>query len=339
MIKNNFIITEEEKSHILKLTRLPNHKEPVNLLEQLTTQSLFGNQKSRFSTLSNDPKTNDDSKLDVVWNSDIAKQKSDDDLKLKSKETSWNTILKGGKMSLINFDDKRQVANLTNYVVNQINLGWRSNAFGYFLDALNNKNYTDLSKKIESAARFIKVEVESDGSYDIDTWDALSEPESKENYNQEDVSGPGNSNYFGDINQFQLKKMGLVKQPGYKRGADLDAIKSGMKTLTPEVCQRLLADYLLKGYRESLSNESRKELKYNIAWCYTTDSNAQPKKNIFGKVHIKRSGTPLQSLSNKEQKNLQVFLNKPDGDPEKIYIDNVNRNYMSDEENKRYKPQ
>ena len=34
MIKNNFIITEEERQHILNLTRLPNYKKPVRLLKE-----------------------------------------------------------------------------------------------------------------------------------------------------------------------------------------------------------------------------------------------------------------------------------------------------------------
>lgn len=308
MIKNNFILSESEKSRILTLHRLPNHKPSYRLNEQ---------------------------KLIVNWNSDTNKAKADADANRKSGEANWSKILSGGKMSLIDFDDKRRVTVLTDWMGNEILKGWRSTAFGYFQDALNYKGYTDLSKKIDNAVSQIKMTVESDGSYNIDNWDPLSSPTSNsEDYKVEDVTGPVGGNYFGDINKYQLKNMGRINQPGYSQKPDVDVIKSGMN-LTPSQCIGYVQSYLNQGYRQSLSDQSKKELKYSIAWCQL--GNLQQKKNrLTGKISFPDSNL-LKSLKSKTKEQLETFYNKPDGDRDKIYLDDINRNLMLDEENKNYK--
>ena len=62
----------------------------------------------------------------------------------------------------------------------------------------------------------------------------------------------------------------------------------------------------------------------------------QKKNRLTGRISFPDSKL-LKSLKTKTKDQLETFYNKPDGDRDKIYLDDINRNLMLDEENKNYK--
>lgn len=300
MIKNNFIITEEEKSHILNLTRLPNFRNPVRLSEQ------------------------DTGGLKVSWNSEKQKRDADE----KSRLGSIETIKKNGAMMGMDFNDTQIVNEHYELVLDSINKYYRSNAFGYFLQALetmvktfNKTEYSTYIDKLKKAANQIKYELSSDPNYPIENWNSFTNPADKENYDYIDVP-----RFFGDIPMYTPKRKGYYTSPGKTQG-DTEVIDTGIKQeLTPQFCNSLLMDYFNDAKRKSWNDPELKEKKFKIALCYNTAGEQIAKKTLLGKTKFKVSGSPYKTLSRKDSERLKQFTQLPDTDKYKIHINDINKN-------------
>lgn len=118
MIKNSFYITEQEREHILKLTRVPNYRKPIKLREQYSAVIMdappedLNTQQSQQGTSTGQPSTY------------FSKEKIDNLKKL-------------GNFPQVDFNDKSVVQTATNQIINAIKKGYRSDIIRYYLDALN----------------------------------------------------------------------------------------------------------------------------------------------------------------------------------------------------------
>lgn len=301
MIKNNFIITEEDKSHILNLTRLPNYKTPIRLSED-----------------------NGGGQLVITWNS----EKSKSDAEEKNKLESLYDIKKKGKMVSIDFNDPQMIKSHFIMVKDKINKYYRSDAFGYFLRGLetaiknlNKSEYSTYVQELTKAANAISFDLKADTNYPIEDWDSFTYPPDTENYTWEDVPG-----YFGDILMYTPKRKGYYTSPGKTQG-DTSIIDSGIKQeLTPQFCNTLLMDYFNDAKRKSWNDPELKEKKFKIALCYNTSGEEIAKKTLFGKTKFKVSGSPYKSLTRKDSEKLKLFTDLPDTDKYKIHINDINKN-------------
>ena len=125
MIKNNFILSESEKSRILTLHRLPNHKPSYRLSEQ---------------------------KMTVTWQGSEEKKAKD----TKSSEGNLEKWKQGGRFTQLDFSDPTKVQQSYDNIKSYVNMNYRGNVVNYFYRALveadklySGNGYGELAKELK----------------------------------------------------------------------------------------------------------------------------------------------------------------------------------------------
>jgi hypothetical protein len=148
MIKNNFILSESEKSRILTLHRLPNHKPSYRLSEQ---------------------------EIIVNWEGDEEKKAKD----TKSSEGNLEKWKQGGRFTQLDFSDPTKVQQSYDNIKSYVNMNYRGNVVNYFYRALleadklySGNGYGDLAKELKNLSDTKTQEMKTksgSGTYNIYT--------------------------------------------------------------------------------------------------------------------------------------------------------------------------
>jgi hypothetical protein len=224
MIKNNFIITEEEKQHILNLTRLPNYKKPVRLKEQYSatitdtpppTSKTGGESKTDISTTPTS-KTGGESKTDISTtptssggNTTGTFDPSYESGKLKDLQTNGGF----GEMDFSRNPDV--VGGAYDRVKGLISNFYRGRTFGMFADALkiagkiypdkeyNGKAYSQMGSDITGITSSVNTAISKVQKVQkLVDWNSLTNPteDEKSLYYKKLLSAP-----FEGVAVYQLK--------------------------------------------------------------------------------------------------------------------------------------
>jgi hypothetical protein len=335
MIKNNFIVTEEEKQHILNLTRLPNYKKPVRLKEQYSAvitdtppapTSTGGESNTGTFDISNESKELKDKQINGGF--------GDMDFNRKSDEV-------GGAYEHI-------LGLIQNYS--------RGRVFGMFKEALemagkiypNKKydgtSYTDMAKQINNQINTVASEVQK--VQQLRSWNSLTDPtpeelslyfprrldapfegvrfyELKDQYMSAEALGTNNAkgptNSFSsdtDNDSITLNQANKKTNQEAKKGLLGFLQKSSSNTqdtLTDNLCLDILQSYIndiIPG-TTTLTDKELSTTKRTIALCNTRKS-SELKTNIFGKVKNKTTGNAYRNLTKKFRQELENLSTRPD---------------------------
>lgn len=339
MIKNNFIITEEERNRILNLTRLPNYKKPVRLKEDsaiITATRQGGNGGGGGST---GPKTiNQPRTLD--YNSAVSE--------INSKKQE------GGFQDL-DFKNQTQVKNTAEEIKNFIQNYGRSVQFGAFVDALKianqiypNYGYDTLANQLSGVTNSVHDKVKQGQPSYVSEFNSLTEPPKQEQgniYIADGYTTYGNNPVWFLRNQwFSHEKIGgrednLKNGTSTKPGNDQNGEETKDKptlvnfinsarqnadyALTDDACVSLLRSYVNDIIPGNISPAPTaldlRNIKRVIAHCFSEkryvnkyDKDGNIKKNIFGKVVNKTSGGALSKLNKKFKQQLMDLPNRND---------------------------
>jgi len=300
MIKNNFIITEEDKSHILKLTRLPNFKNPITLKED-----------------------NGDSGLNITWKSSKNKEVADSET-LKSNLEKYK---QGGRFTQLDFSDATRVEQAYNNLVSYINMNYRGNVVNYFYRALlvadkifPNNGYGTMGQDLKNISddKTIKLKPKS-GSATYNTM--INPPEDEEGlYQVAYLKAP-----FGGVPIWKIKRIldSELGKPGTtervpdnssETGSNIELAQDSVieyldsatrgydSELNDSLCIDTLQFYLNKVVNKQypVSGEKLRTLKKTIAYCNTNIKyDPARQQGLFKKIKNKTSGNVYGKLKKK----------------------------------------
>lgn len=339
MIKNNFIITEEERQHILNLTRLPNYKKPIRLKEQYS------------AIITDTPPTSSGGNTTGGESNTGTFDLSYESGKLKDLQTNGGF----GEMDFSRNPDV--VGGAYDRVKGLISNFYRGRTFGMFANALaiagkiypdkeyNGKTYiemgTDITDNVNDAAtKAQKVQK-------LQKWNSRTNPteDEKSLYYKKLLGAPfegvavyqlkdqymtatdlGTANAKGVTNSFSSDTSGDksidINQTNNKTDKEakqgllgfLQNSKSNVdSSLTDELCLDVLQTYIndIIPKKTILTDDELRLTKRTIAHCNTKKS-SELRTNIFGKVKNKTTGNAYRNLTKKFRRELEGLGTRPD---------------------------
>jgi hypothetical protein len=322
MIKNNFIITEEERNHILNLTRLDNYRKPIRLVEDAATITA---QRTYGMGGGNSPK-------------EMTQQKT---LDYDSSVKEIESLKQQGGFRDLDFANQTEVKKVAEETLNFIQNYGRNNQFGSFVNALTvasslypRYGYGTLVTKLSGVTNQVLNTVKSGATSYISEFNSLSDPPTQEKNNIYIIDGYtsyGNVPVWFLRNQwFSHDKIGgkadVNKKTNDNQSNDSQSqdkptlvdfmSKSRQKAdyaLTDDACVSLFRSYINDIIPGNISpvptDQDLRNIKRVIAHCFSEkryenkyNKDGSIKKNIFGKVVNKTSGGALSKLSKKLKK-------------------------------------
>ena len=289
MIKNNFILSESEKSRILTLHRLPNHKPSYRLSEQ---------------------------EIIVNWEGDVEKKAKD----TKSSQGNLEKWKQGGRFTQLDFSDPTKVQQSYDNIISYVNMNYRGNVVNYFYRALveadklySGNGYGDLAKELKQLSDTKTQEMKTkSGSGTYNTM--VNPPEDEEGlYQVAYLKAP-----FGGVAVWKIKRLvgaesGVDdKSSGFDKNIQsaqtdviglLDNATKGIDSeLNDGLCIDTLQFYLNKVVRGQypVSGEKLRTLKKTIAYCNTNIKyDPARQQGLFKKIKNKTSGNVYGKLKKK----------------------------------------
>ena len=289
MIKNNFILSESEKSRILTLHRLPNHKPSYRLSEQ---------------------------EIKVTWQGSEEKKAKD----TKSSEGNLEKWKQGGRFTQLDFSDPTKVQQSYDNIISYVNMNYRGNVVNYFYRALveadklySGNGYGDLAKELKDLSDTKTQEMKTkSGSGTYNTM--VNPPEDEEGlYQVAYLKAP-----FGGVAVWKIKRLvgaesGVDdKSSGFDKNIQsaqtdviglLDNATKGIDSeLNDGLCIDTLQFYLNKVVRGQypVSGEKLRTLKKTIAYCNTNIKyDPARQQGLFKKIKNKTSGNVYGKLKKK----------------------------------------
>lgn len=289
MIKNNFILSESEKSRILTLHRLPNHKPSYRLSEQ---------------------------KMTVTWQGSEEKKAKD----TKSSEGNLEKWKQGGRFTQLDFSDPTKVQQSYDNIKSYVNMNYRGNVVNYFYRALveadklySGNGYGDLAKELKNLSDTKTQEMKTkSGSETYNTM--VNPPEDEEGlYQVAYLKAP-----FGGVAVWKIKRsVGAEsgvddKTSGFDKDIQsaqtdviglLDNATKGVDSeLNDALCIDTLQFYLNKVVNKQypVSGEKLRTLKKTIAYCNTNIKyDPARQQGLFKKIKNKTSGNVYGKLKKK----------------------------------------
>lgn len=289
MIKNNFILSESEKSRILTLHRLPNHKPSYRLSEQ---------------------------EIIVNWEGDVEKKAKD----TKSSQGNLEKWKQGGRFTQLDFSDPTKVQQSYDNIISYVNMNYRGNVVNYFYRALveadklySGNGYGDLAKELKDLSDTKTQEMKTkSGSGTYNTM--VNPPEDEEGlYQVAYLKAP-----FGGVAVWKIKRLvgaesGVDdKSSGFDKNIQsaqtdviglLDNATKGIDSeLNDGLCIDTLQFYLNKVVRGQypVSGEKLRTLKKTIAYCNTNIKyDPARQQGLFKKIKNKTSGNVYGKLKKK----------------------------------------
>jgi hypothetical protein len=289
MIKNNFILSESEKSRILTLHKLPNHKPSYRLSEQ---------------------------KMTVNWQGSEEKKAKD----TKSSEGNLEKWKQGGRFTQLDFSDPTKVQQSYDNIKSYVNMNYRGNVVNYFYRALleadklySGNGYGDLAKELKDLSDTKTQEMKTkSGSGTYNTM--VNPPEDEEGlYQVAYLKAP-----FGGVAVWKIKRLvgaesGVDdKTSGFDKDIQtaqtdviglLDNATKGIDSeLNDALCVDTLQFYLNKVVNKQypVSGEKLRTLKKTIAYCNTNIKyDPARQQGLFKKIKNKTSGNVYGKLKKK----------------------------------------
>lgn len=279
MYKNNFFITEEEKKHILNLTRLPNYKKPIRLKEQeysaVITDEPVKQQEKKVST---------DSLVELL------------------QQMNW-PYRENGKIKM---PTKLNIMQMGDYLMKKMEEGFRGPIFQYYVELLdqaakidpnNSSDYSskkgNYGKKYESVKSKFQAEA-SDLEYDPYTNPSAQKQNAHKWTEIGSPREPGGS-FFGSLQAYK-----------YTPRTSAEVLQSGIMDFNECVnLYRLMSDPAKSGWNNATYGE-KDTFKKNLEACYNSHE-SKSKKNLFGKTNVKYEKSPYDMLSRNEKKNFIEF--------------------------------
>lgn len=351
MIKNNFIITEEDKKHILNLHRLSNYRKPIRLKEQ-------------YSAMITDTPSDTTGGSSATGNSGAAGTTGTQTSKtfnLDYKKEQLQNIQKNGYFTEINFETNPTVAGEAyDRVKGLIDNFYRSRVFGMLATAFelagdiypdkkyNNMTYSQMSSNLSGATNDVMSKVQK--TQTLNTWNSTTNPTKDETnlYVIKVLDSP-----FDSVPVYQLKdqyvdaiKMGTPDYTGstesdgttsskdtqeLNKQGFLDHLKKAQtnvkETFTDKFCISMLKTYVNSIVTRdiTLTEDELRLARTTIAKCANPKDLTSPDdKNIFGKYTNK----PAKSAYTRLDKTLEQQLEslKTRSDEFRINFDNPDRN-------------
>lgn len=338
MIKNNFIITEEEKQHILNLTRLPNYKKPISLKEQYAAE------------IADTPFTS--------VNSTTGQNSNTGTFNLSYESGQLKDLQTNGGFGDMDFSRNPDVVGgAYDRVKGLINNFYRGRIFGMFANALaiagkiypdkryNNLSYENMSQNILNVVNDAATRAQK--TQKLVAWNSLTNPteDEKSLYYKKLLSAPfegvavyqlkdqymtatdlGTANAKGVTNSFSSDTSGDksidLNQTNNKTNKEatqgllgfLQNSKSNVdSSLTDELCLDVLQSYIndIIPKKTILTDDELRLTKRTIAHCNTKKS-SELRTNIFGKVKNKTTGNAYRNLTKKFRRELEGLGTRPD---------------------------
>lgn len=314
MIKNNFILSESEKSRILTLHKLPNHKPSYRLSEQ---------------------------KMTVNWQGSEEKKAKD----TKSSEGNLEKWKQGGRFTQLDFSDSTKVQQSYDNIKSYVNMNYRGNVVNYFYRALleadklySGNGYGDLAKELKTLSDTKTQEMKTkSGSGTYNTM--VNPPEDEEGlYQVAYLKAP-----FGGVAVWKIKRLvgaesGVDdKTSGFDKDIQLaqtdvmgllDAATKGVDSeLNDALCVDTLQFYLNKVVNKQypVSGEKLRTLKKTIAYCNTNIKyDPARQQGLFKKIKNKTSGNVYGKLKKKTRTMLDGLQYR--NDEFKVNITDPDRN-------------
>jgi len=344
MIKNNFIITEEERQHILNLTRLPNYKKPVRLKEQYS------------AVISDTPPAPTSTGGGTTTSGSIGNTQTNASFDIGYEKQKLADLQKNGSFGDMDFNRNPDVVGIAyDRVRALIDNYYRGRVFGMFANALaiagkiypdkeyNGQSYTKMNETMTDKTAQKQTDVSSYSSrvQKLSTWNSLTNPTEDEVmlYNTKILGAP-----FESVTVYQLKdeymspiKLGTPtgstsgnsqndgkigdKDGGVPEQQAKEGLLGFLKTsknnvdssLTDDLCIQVLQSYLndiITG-KTILTDDELRLTKTTIAHC-NTNKIGELKTNIFGKVKNKTSGNAYSRLGRRFRKQLEALPTRPD---------------------------
>lgn len=345
MIKNNFIITEEEKQRILNLTRLPNYKKPVRLKEQYS------------AIISDTPPSDTPPSPTSTGGNTTGGESNTGTFNLSYELGKLKDLQTNGSFGDMDFNRNPDVVGMAyDRVIGLIKNYYRGVVFGMFANALeiagkiypdkkyNNNTYGQMSMNItqvvnDAADNAQKVQKLVD-------WNSLTNPteDEKSLYYIKILGAPfesvtvyqlknqymsaenlGTKNAKGDVNSFSsdtdngsitLNQANEKTTQEAKKGllGFLQNSKSNVdSSLTDNLCLDILQTYIndIVQKKTILTDDELRLTKRTIAHCNTKKS-SELRTNIFGKVKNKTTGNAYRNLTKKFRRELEGLATRPD---------------------------
>lgn len=316
MIKNNFIITEEERKHILSLTRLPNHKSPVKLTEDaaiITPQRMGGGGENGGPKRVKQPKTLD-------YNSSVKEIES---------------LKQQGGLRNLDFANQTEVNDAANEIKTFIQSFGRSKQFGPFVNALTiasslypRYGYDKLVTQLSGVTNEVLNKVRKGSPSYISEFDSLTDPPTQE---KGSIYIPNGYTTYGNVPVWFLRNQWFSHETiggNENLGTKTESLPEDKPTLvgflerskekmdrvtTDDACVKLFRSYvndIIPGNLSPVPTDFQlRAIKSTIAHCFSqkrydneTNKDGGVKTNIFGKVVNKTSGNILNKLSKKLKK-------------------------------------
>ena len=292
MIKNNFIITEEEKKHILGLTRLDNYKKPISLFEapgdeyDLDPNVDDGGVDSGIThTKTWSKKDEDDTKKSQEQEKEKQSKKSDQNKELEN-------LKKSGSFPYADFSNQTSVNEHSGKLISYMkDKGVRGNTIGYFLQALNiakdlYPNNAAINTSITNIGNIITNNTKNWSDYTGDeSFNFQTNPENESDY---ESFNPG-----GIFNYASLWKVKLI-DPTQK----IESLKIDENT-----CKSTLLLVQNDYQFNKLPTGQKEDLKQKLQACYHDKRNEDLKKKFF-KLRYRTDGSYYDKLSRKEKEQL-----------------------------------
>lgn len=303
MIKNNFILSESEKSRILTLHRLPNHKPSYRLSEQ---------------------------KIKVTWQGSEEKKAKDE------KTTSDNLVsyASKGMFKRVDFSDENSVGNALTTLMDYIKESYRGYVFNYFYKSLlaADKKYPDngyagkaseLLNAANTKTNDIKIKIKDD------SYNTMSDPADDDLSLYDNL--PIQTKEFSSAIIYKYKRLVGAESGVPDNSAEdktkinnaqtnvINFITNASKGIQGEIndglCIDILQFYLNRVIPKQypLDKESLRGLKKGIAYCNTgIKYDPAREKGLFNKIKNKTSGNVYQSLKKKTKEQLYALQYRPD---------------------------
>ena len=314
MIKNNFILSESERSRILTLHRLPNHKKSYRLSEQ---------------------------EIKVTWKGSEEKKAKD----TKSSEGNLEKWKQGGRFTQLDFSDPTKVQQAFDNIMSYVNMNYRGNVINYFYRALveadklySGNGYGDFAKNLKDLSD--KKTGEMKTKLDSETYNTMINPPEDEEglYQVAYLKAP-----FGGVAIWKIKRLvgtesGVDdKTSGFDKDIQsaqtdvmglLDAATRGVDSeLNDALCIDTLQFYLNKVVNKQypVSGEKLRTLKKTIAYCNTNIKyDPARQQGLFKKIKNKTSGNVYGKLKKKTRAMLDALQFR--NDEFKVNITDPDRN-------------
>jgi len=282
MYKNNFLITEDDKKHILNLTRLPNYKKPIRLKEQ-----------EYSATITDEPVAQQSKKV------------STDSIVELLQQMNW-PYRENGKIKM---PSKLNILQMGDYLMKKMEEGFRGPIFQYYVQLLdeaskidpNNESYYSPKKeKYEKKYNDVKQKFQADAS-DLE-YDPYTNPSSQKQSAHKWVEigsprDPGGS-FFGSLQTYK-----------YVPRTSAEILQSGIMDFNECVnLYRLMSDPAKSGWNNATYGE-KDTFKKNLEACYNSHE-SKANKNLFGKTNVKYEKSPYDMLSRNEKKRFIEFVTK-----------------------------